>query len=110
VTAAEPDGWGYVVMWEFRVRLEMVERFENAYGQNGQWARLFTPAEGYLATELVRDVQAAGRYVTLDFWKSREAYEDFRERHQAEYKAVDLECEALTESEVELGAFVRARL
>jgi hypothetical protein len=44
--------------------------------------------------------------VTLDFWKSKEAYDKFRKQHLPEYKALDKKCEASTESEREIGNFV----
>jgi hypothetical protein len=47
--------------------------------------------------------------LTLDFWTSQKSYEDFRQRSAARYAAIDAECEALTESEVEIGRFARLR-
>lgn len=47
------------------------------------------------------------RYLTLDFWESREAYDAFRAQHAAEYAAIDRECEALTAEEKALGNFER---
>jgi len=44
-------------------------------------------------------------YLTLDYWTSQEAYEAFRERHLAEYKAIDARCETMTESEREIGRY-----
>ena len=68
---------------------------------------MFKPAEGYLGTELNRDLKNPRRYLTLDFWECREAYERFREEHRAEYKGLDLRSEAMTETEKEIGAFAR---
>jgi quinol monooxygenase YgiN len=48
-----------------------------------------------------------GRYLTLDLWVSRAAYEKFRADHAAEYRAIDAQCEALTEHEAEVGRFER---
>jgi heme-degrading monooxygenase HmoA len=100
-------GWGYVVVWEFRPRIGAEARFEEAYGPQGPWARLFASGEGFVATELNRDLKDSGRYLTLDFWKSREAYDGFHAKHAAEYAAIDRECEALTAEENLLGAFQR---
>ncbi len=100
------DGeWGYLVVWEFRVKAEMQSRFELAYSPAGVWAQLFKGGEGFVRTELSRDLRIGGRYLTLDFWTSREAYEEFRRRHAERYRAIDEECEALTESEREIGSF-----
>lgn len=95
----------YVVVWEFWVRVGEVERFEGIYGPQGAWARLFVSDPAYNGTRLVRDAKESRRYLTLDFWASREAYEAFREKHSAQYRAIDLDCESLTESEKEIGCF-----
>jgi heme-degrading monooxygenase HmoA len=99
--------WGYVVVWEFRPIAGTEARFEEAYGPRGAWARLFSTGEGFVATELNRDLKDPARYLTLDFWESRKAYDSFRENHTAEYAAIDRQCEALTAEEREVGAFER---
>jgi len=99
--------WGYLVVWEFQVQPGEEKQFENDYGPNGAWANLFEQAEGYLGTELNRDFKNPKRYLTLDFWQSREAYVRFREQHRAEYKALDIRCEPMTKMEREIGAFER---
>jgi len=99
--------WGYLVLWEFRPRTGSEVRFEQTYGSDGLWARLFKNGEGYIATELNRDLKDPGRYITLDFWTSRKAYDSFRATHSAEYEAIDRQCESLTEYEKQLGAFER---
>jgi heme-degrading monooxygenase HmoA len=99
--------WGYLVIWEFRVEAAMAAQFEAAYGPKGAWTRLFSQGDGYIATQLIRDLNDSSRYLTLDFWTSRQAYEQFRSAHRVEYEQVDQECESLTTAEVPLGAFSR---
>ncbi len=96
----------YVIAWEFIIRTECVAEFEAVYGPEGEWARLFFRAEGYGETRLLRDITDCGRYVTLDYWKSREAYDHFRTTHAGEYKALDKRCERLTVKEQKLGEFL----
>jgi heme-degrading monooxygenase HmoA len=97
--------WGYVILWEFRVCPEAKQGFEEAYGSGGIWERFFAQGEGYMRTELNQDVKDPERYLTLDFWASRESYEKFREQYQVQYKTIDTQCEELTQSEVQLGSF-----
>ena len=101
------DDWNYLIIWEFHVRLGMEQKFEQDYGANGLWARFFSQDPGYVRTELVRGLKKPRRYLTMDFWFSQAAYSEFRRQHAAEYKAIDEQCEALTESEKELGTFER---
>ena len=71
------------------------------------WATFFRKGEGFIATELNRDLKDPTRYLTFDLWMSRQAYEAFRVANHAEYDAIDAQCKALTESERELGSFER---
>jgi len=99
--------WAYLIIWQFRVRAGMEKPFEHAYGPQGEWAQLFRQDEAFLGTELIRTPGPGGEYWTLDFWKSQASYEAFRQRHAAEYKAIDQKAEQLTENEREIGKFVR---
>jgi heme-degrading monooxygenase HmoA len=101
------EEWGYLVIWEFQVCPGMERHFEKVYGSNGDWARLFGQDESYIATQLVRELKAGRTYLSLDFWISQESYDAFRRQHLAEYKSLDRKCEKLTESEREIGRFVR---
>jgi heme-degrading monooxygenase HmoA len=98
---------GYLIVWEFRPRAGVEQAFEDAYGPQGVWAKLFQQAEGFIRTELNRDLNDPRRYLTLDLWGSKEAFEQFQAEHTGEYKAIDKECEKLTEQETELGKFER---
>jgi heme-degrading monooxygenase HmoA len=105
MTESSPTESTYVVIWQFRPLAGAERRFEEAYGPNGAWARLFAGGEGFLRTELHRDLKDPGRYLTLDVWISKEAYGAFRAKHAAEYAAIDRECEILTAEETPLGEF-----
>ena len=100
----EHDQWRYLIIWEFRVRAGG-GRFEKVYGPLGDWARFFARDDGYVRTELNHDLKDSRRYLTLDFWVSREAYENFRRLHAPEYGELDRKFEELTEKELEIGKF-----
>jgi len=95
----------YVIIWEFVVRPERAAQFERAYGTNGDWAKLFARSTEYRGTELLRDRETAGRYLTIDRWTTREAYEAFRRQWEADYRALDAAGEGLTVDEVPRGEF-----
>lgn len=67
----------------------MAAEFELAYGAQGDWARLFAAGEGYRGTQLLRDHADPLRYLTLDFWSSREAHDGSRGQHRSEYELLD---------------------
>lgn len=93
----------FVALWEFEVKPGCEERFERVYGPNGDWAKLFRSDSNYQETRLLRDATRAEIYLTLDFWKSRQAYERFMELHAAEYKKLDVAGEELTLGERRIG-------
>ena len=49
----------HLIIWEFAVREEHLEDCIRAYGANGDWAKLFRLAEGYLGTQLLRNFSRA---------------------------------------------------
>jgi len=104
---AKTHSWAYVAIWEFRVRPRMKKRFLAAYGPEGEWAKLFRQDKRYIGTQLIQDLKARRTYMTVDFWTSQAAYENFRRRHASEYEAIDARCESLTESEREVGSYVK---
>ncbi len=95
----------WVCVWEYEVAPGRAREFERAYGPAGDWVRLFSRAPGHLRTELLRDAERPARYLTIDVWESRAAWERFRARWTAEYAALDARCGALTTRETQLGGF-----
>jgi quinol monooxygenase YgiN len=93
----------YVVIWEFTVPPEHVPAFEAAYGPAGAWVALFRRAPAWLGTELLAD--RSGRYLTLDRWRDRAAYDAFRQSAAADYASLDAACQSLTAAERQIGTF-----
>ncbi len=92
-------------MWEFRVKNDCAEQFESIYGPDGEWVKLFRKGNGYLRTELHRDLNISNRYITIDYWESKEAYDIFRNNFQNDFEKLDNQCEFLTEKEQFIGSF-----
>jgi heme-degrading monooxygenase HmoA len=99
----------YAYIWEYVVRPEEVSEFERAYGPEGSWAELFRRHPGYLRTELHRDLRRPARYVTIDYWQSREACRAFRREFARAFESLDKRCDLLTETETYLGEFSPVR-
>jgi heme-degrading monooxygenase HmoA len=79
--------------------------FERAYGPEGEWAQFFRSGPGYVGTELLRDVEAPGRYVVIDRWESAEAYNAFVGERQAEYMSRVDDTRIYYDQELRLGTF-----
>ena len=99
----------YVRVWRFRPLPNRVAAFEEAYGPEGDWARLFRTADGFLGTTLLKRNGEPAEYLTLDRRVSPEAYEAFRRARGNEFSALDRRCEALTALEEEVGSYEERR-
>jgi heme-degrading monooxygenase HmoA len=93
----------FVALWEYEVKPGYEKRFEEAYGPDGDWVRLFRSDSRYYETRLVRNSFRSSIYHTLDFWDSRDAYEKFMAAHKEEYKALDAAGEKSARNERRLG-------
>jgi heme-degrading monooxygenase HmoA len=81
------------------------EEFEQVYGPNGEWAAFFRQGRGYVGTELLRDVEIPGRYLVIDRWESREAYDAFVAERREEYMRRVDETAFHYDQELRLGTF-----
>jgi heme-degrading monooxygenase HmoA len=79
--------------------------FEQVYGPEGEWAEFFKGARGYVGTELLRDVEHPRRYLVVDRWDSREAYNAFVEEHRDDYMRRVDETAFHYEQELRFGTF-----
>ena len=90
-------------LWTFEVPAESEERFVSAYRSDGDWARLFATAPGFVRTDLWRD--GDGVYLTADHWESVTAFERFQAGQGADYRRLDAELEGVSGIETFVGAF-----
>jgi heme-degrading monooxygenase HmoA len=95
----------YWLVWSFDVKVDQVKTFERAYGPHGEWEQLFRRAPGYVGTELRRETDRRGHYLTIDRWNSRADYERFKEAFSTQNQMLDVRCARMTESEQKVGDF-----
>jgi heme-degrading monooxygenase HmoA len=74
-----------VIALVFRYETRDQEAFEAAYGPEGEWARFYRQAPGFIGTELLHDVEEPERYLVIDRWESADAYNAFLAEQGAEY-------------------------
>jgi heme-degrading monooxygenase HmoA len=94
-----------VIALVFVYDVSSTDEFERVYGPDGDWAAFFRGGRGYVGTELLRDVEQPGRYLVVDRWETREAYNDFVERRREEYMRRVDETVFLYDHELRLGTF-----
>jgi heme-degrading monooxygenase HmoA len=69
----------------FRYEVREPEEFERAYGPEGEWAEFFRRGDGYIGTELLKDLEEPERYLVVDRWESADSYNAFLAANNAEY-------------------------
>jgi heme-degrading monooxygenase HmoA len=95
----------FVILWQFDITEDHIDAFEAAYGVQGSWATLFARSPEYLGTELLKDAFVPGRYLTIDRWRSEDAFRAFRAQNDPDYEVLDRGCDSLTAAETRIGAF-----
>ena len=95
----------FVYVWEYEVKAEAVDEFERIYSPGGEWTELFENSDGYVRTELHRDADEPLRYITFDYWESREDRDSFRNDYASDCEELDERCSTLTDSESFIGDF-----
>jgi heme-degrading monooxygenase HmoA len=95
----------YVYIWEYKVKPDFIEEFEEAYNSQGKWVGLFKKANGHLETYFFKDQTDPFRYVTVDYWTSYEAHQLFRKDFDIEFQELDKICEEYTIKEKKIGDF-----
>lgn len=92
----------YVIVWTYDVPAEQTDAFIAAYGSDGDWAKLFAKGAGFIGVELCRD---GGVFLTIDRWRSEDAFNAFQAAFGEAYRALDVKLAHLTRSQTRIGAF-----
>jgi heme-degrading monooxygenase HmoA len=79
----------FIRVWEYEVPEDRIDRFVAAYGPSGDWETLFARGGGFARTELFHSTRLAKRFVTLDWWRSEEAWQAFLDRWGDAYAELD---------------------
>ena len=95
----------FAYIWQYRISDDYRADFLAAYKSSGNWAQLFQKDETYIETILLVDDSDPDRYVTIDYWTSKTARDDFRNRYRSEYDELDRRCEEFTMAESFVGDF-----
>jgi quinol monooxygenase YgiN len=95
----------FAYLWQYTVDAARRSEFLELYGRNGAWVQLFSRDSGYIETELLQDADDECRFVTIDYWSSREAHDAFRVKYDGEFRMLDEQGATFTVAETFLGDF-----
>jgi len=93
----------FIIIWRYKIKYEHIFDFESLYGQKGDWVRLFKRYDDYIKTEFLKDCSDTESYITIDYWKSKESYQNFKRTAAKEINEIDKLGEKLTLQETYLG-------
>ncbi len=95
----------FAYIWEYIVKEDYLLEFKKIYGLEGDWVKLFRKADGYIKTDLHQDALNTSRFLTIDYWETKESRDNFREQYLKEFELLDQHCENFTEQEKFVGDF-----
>ncbi len=93
----------YRIVWQYEVRSERLAEFEMVYGTDGDWVQFFRSSPDFIGTDLYRSIAAPTHFVTVDVWRSRPTYDNFRKTHAERYSKLDEWCSQFMAHERTLG-------
>lgn len=94
----------YRVIWEYKVKPKAISKFEVMYGSKGEWVKFFKASKAYQGSELLLDDESELIYITMDFWESEEAYNDFLKANKEKFEILNQKGKAFTKSEKRIWA------
>lgn len=94
-----------IIIWKYEVKPSKLNSFISHYSSEGTWARLFQRSPEYLGTEFGKVDGHDNVYITIDRWKSQNAFEAFKAANRDEYEKLDELCGEFTVTEQLVGSF-----
>ncbi|MFT5641994.1 MAG: heme-degrading monooxygenase HmoA [Cyclobacteriaceae bacterium] len=92
-------------VWKYTVKEATKSEFEEEYGRQGTWFKLFEKTDNYMGLELLHSHTASQQYILIDRWTSREDYESFTTENREENDALSKRFSYLIENEENDGTF-----
>lgn len=98
----------FLRLWRYRPAPGRETEFVSAYGADGNWARLFRRADGYLGTVLLPGAPGSGIYLTIDRWQAEADWDRFLAAPREEYHRLDQLLAPLCVEDVEIASFAES--
>ena len=95
----------YTILWKYRVQPKNQELFEQEYGANGAWSKLFCTSQNYSKSILSKSDDSKDTYILMDIWIDKNSYERFIEESKSSYENLSLKFENLYETEEKMGSY-----
>jgi hypothetical protein len=93
------------VVWQFTIRENTAEDFEQFYGADGDWTKLSRKSRSFLGSSFLKDIAVPTRYLLVEYWSEMVVYEKHVADFDAQIKALDDRREEFGFSVESLGLF-----
>ena len=90
-------------IWNFWVKKGKEDEFIKM--NHVDWPRLFRRSPGYTGTEILKKGDEPEVYITIDRWKSKEAFDDFLNNNRTDYDILGERHRELYEKAEHIGFF-----
>lgn len=95
----------YVYIWEYIIKSNYLEEFKSFYNPIGIWSEFFRTSPNYLKTELLVDCKDEFKFTTIDYWISKECFDEFMHGNKNRYQDIDNKCNKFTIEERKIGEY-----
>ena len=95
----------FQTIWQYDVFEKENINFIKAYKSDGDWVHLFKKADGFIETELIHDIEHPTKFITIDKWRTKESYYQFKAMFKSDYLKMDKQFEDFSKSEIHIGYF-----
>ena len=102
------DATSYNIIIEFTVEPDKLLMFKAAYNPNGQWPRFLQQADGYIQSRLLADDVRENVYLTIDRWRTKRHFNDFKAKFSDAYGDLDVHLEGVAGVKRWIGAYTAA--
>jgi len=93
------------VVWQFTVKEDTGEAFEEFYGADGDWTKLSRRSRSFLGSSFLKDLAVPTRYLLVEYWSEMLVYEKHTADYEAEIEALAERREAFAVTVESLGLF-----
>ena len=93
----------FIIIWQYTVSFDKLDKFLTAYKSEGQWSQFFKQSDSYISSKLYKS--SYSNYIVIDSWKSRDAYHAFKRKFSIEYQTLSADCSTLYDDEKKLGEY-----
>ena len=93
------------VVWQFTIRENTSEQFEQFYGAAGEWTKLSRRSRSFLGSSFLRDIGTPTRYLLIEYWSEMLVYEKHVADFSDELQKLEAHREAFAASVESLGVF-----